>query len=36
MSAEGSTYSRAQMDELLDLSEKGIAELVTAQNAAIA
>ncbi len=36
MSAEGSTYSRAQMDELLDLSEKGIAELVAAQNAAIA
>ena len=36
MSAEGSTYSRAQMDELLDLSEKGVAELVAAQNAAIA
>ena len=36
MSAEGSTYSRAQMNELLDLSEKGVAELVAAQNAAIA
>lgn len=35
MSAEGSTYSRAQMNELLDLSEKGIAELVAAQNAAV-
>ncbi|RPE64710.1 RNAse PH [Pacificibacter maritimus] len=36
MSAEGATYSRAQMNELLDLSEKGIAELVAAQNAAVA
>lgn len=35
MSAEGSTYSRAQMNELLDLSEKGIAELVAAQNVAV-
>jgi ribonuclease PH len=35
MSAEGSTYSRAQMNQLLDLSEKGIAELVAAQNAAV-
>ncbi len=34
MSAEGSTYSRDQMGELLDLAEKGIAELVAAQNAA--
>ncbi len=36
MSAEGSTYSRGQMDELLDLAEKGITELVAAQKAATA
>lgn len=36
MSAEGATYSRAQMNELLDLAEKGVAELVSAQNAAVA
>ncbi|WP_439105422.1 ribonuclease PH [Celeribacter marinus] len=36
MSAEGSTYSRAQLSELLDLADKGISELVAAQNAAIA
>ncbi|WP_460272952.1 ribonuclease PH [Celeribacter sp. ULVN23_4] len=36
MSAEGATYSRAQMNELLDLAEKGVAELVAAQNAAAA
>ncbi len=36
MSAEGSTYSRAQMNELMDLAEKGIAELVQAQKAATA
>lgn len=36
MSAEGSTYSRSQMNELLDLAEKGVAELVAAQNAAVA
>ncbi|WP_372604334.1 ribonuclease PH [Actibacterium sp.] len=35
MSAEGATYSRAQMDELLTLADKGVAELVAAQNAAI-
>lgn len=34
MSAEGSTYSRAQMNELLDLAEKGVSELVEAQLAA--
>lgn len=34
MSAEGSTFSRAQMDELLDLAEKGVSELVAAQQAA--
>ncbi|SEL03290.1 ribonuclease PH [Pacificibacter marinus] len=36
MSAEGSTYSRDQMNELLDLAEKGITDLVAAQNAAVA
>lgn len=35
MSAEGSTYSRAQMDGLLDLAEKGVAELMIAQKAAV-
>ncbi len=35
MSAEGSTYSRDQMGKLLDLADKGIAELVSAQRAAI-
>lgn len=34
MSAEGSTYSRAQMNTLLDLAEKGISELVVAQKQA--
>ncbi len=36
MSAEGAAYSRAQMNELLDLAEKGVSELVSAQNAAFA
>ncbi|MFY0620388.1 MAG: ribonuclease PH [Pelagimonas sp.] len=36
MSAEGSTYSRDQMNQLLDLAEKGVAELVEAQKAATA
>lgn len=36
MSAEGATYSRTQMDELLDLAEKGVDELVAAQMAAVA
>ena len=36
MSAEGSTYTRAQMNELLDLAEKGVGELVSAQKAACA
>ncbi len=36
MSAEGSTYSRDQMNELLDLAEKGVDELVAAQMAATA
>ena len=34
MSAEGSTYSRDQMNQLLDLAEKGVEELVAAQLAA--
>jgi ribonuclease PH len=36
MSAEGATFSRAQMNELLDLAEKGVAELTAAQKAAVA
>lgn len=36
MSAEGSVFSRAQMDELMGLADKGISELVAAQNAAVA
>ncbi len=36
MSAEGSTFSRDQMTTLLDLADKGVAELVAAQNAAVA
>ncbi len=35
MSAEGATFSRAQMDELLGLAEKGVAELTAAQRAAV-
>jgi len=35
-SAEGSAFSRAQFDELYALAEKGISELVAAQNAAVA
>jgi len=35
MSAEGSTYTRAQMNELLDLAERGVAELTQAQMAAV-
>jgi|TARA_R110000787_G_scaffold40444_1_gene100509 ribonuclease PH len=33
MSAEGSTYSRDQMNNLMDLAEKGISELVEIQKA---
>lgn len=36
MSAEGSTYSRGQMDQLMDLAEKGVSELVELQNTATA
>ena len=32
MSAEGSTYSREQMNQLMDLAEKGISELVAIQK----
>lgn len=35
MSAEGSTFSRAQMDDLMGLAEKGVAELVAVQKAAV-
>ena len=36
MSAEGATFSRDQMNTLLDLAEAGVAELVAAQKAALA
>ena len=32
-SAEGATFSRAELDQLMDLAEKGVAELVSAQAA---
>ena len=35
MSAEGGTFSRSQMDDLLDLAEGGTAALVAAQKAAL-
>ncbi|TGN68680.1 ribonuclease PH [Paracoccus liaowanqingii] len=35
MSAEGATFSRDEMGRLLDLAEAGMADLVTAQKAAI-
>lgn len=35
MSAEGSTFSRDQMNQLMDLADKGVAELVAAQQAAV-
>ena len=35
MSAEGSTFSRAQMVELMDLAEIGRDQLIAAQNAAV-
>lgn len=34
MSAEGSTFSRNQMNQLMDLAEKGVGELVELQKAA--
>ena len=36
MTAEGSTFSRDQMNELMALAEKGAAELVAAQKTAVA
>ncbi len=36
MSAEGSTFSRDEMNRLMDLADKGVAELVAAQKAATA
>ena len=36
MSAEGATFTRDQMTQLMDLANKGVAELVAAQEAAIA
>ena len=33
-SAEGATFSRSELDQLMDLAEKGVAELVEAQKAA--
>ena len=36
MSAEGSVFSRDQMNTLLDLAEKGVGELVAAQKQAVA
>ena len=33
--AEGSTFSRAELDGLLDLAETGIRDLTTAQTAAV-
>jgi len=35
MAAEGATFSREDMNVLMDLSEKGVAELVAAQKAAV-
>lgn len=35
MSAEGAAFTRAEMDQLLDLAEKGRDELIKAQNAAV-
>lgn len=36
MAAEGSTFSREQMDRLMALADAGVAQLVVAQNAAVA
>ncbi|RSK30329.1 ribonuclease PH [Rhodovulum iodosum] len=35
MSAEGATFSRAQMDTLMELAETGVAQLAAAQKAAV-
>ena len=34
--AEGATFSRAEMNAMMDLAEKGIAELIDAQRVALA
>ncbi|MEM6440279.1 MAG: ribonuclease PH, partial [Pseudomonadota bacterium] len=34
-SAEGATFSRAELDEMLDLAGRGIAQLVEAQKTAV-
>jgi ribonuclease PH len=36
MSAEGATFSRDEMGQLLDLAEAGVGRLVAAQKAALA
>lgn len=36
MSAEGSTFSRSEMDHLMGLAEQGVAELVALQKGAVA
>ena len=36
MSAEGATFTHAQMSELMTLADKGVTELVAAQKAAVA
>ena len=36
MSAEGATFSTDEMSDLMALAQKGVAELVAAQNAAVA
>jgi ribonuclease PH len=35
MSAEGATFSRDQMGQLMDLAEAGVSQLVDAQLAAV-
>ncbi|TCP61123.1 RNAse PH [Rhodovulum bhavnagarense] len=35
MSAEGGTFTRVQMDKLMELAEKGVTDLVAAQKAAV-
>ncbi len=35
-SAEGATFSREELTQLMDLADKGVGELIAAQNAAIA
>ena len=36
MSAEGSTYTRDQMNQLMDLAEKGVGELAAIQKSVTA